>query len=78
MSRPFHRADFVRIAQLESEERDVDSPIDPPPRPRVGEIAVIVEEVADGIYLVERRTDDGRAIWTAEFLASELERVERL
>ena len=78
MAKPFHRADFVRIAQLESDERDVDSPVDPPPRPRVGEIAVIVEEVADGIYLVERRTDDGRAIWTAEFLASELERVERL
>jgi hypothetical protein len=78
MPKPFYSNDVVRIAHLESEERDVDSPIDPPPRPRVGEIAVIVEEVADGIYLVERRTDDGRPIWTAEFLVTELEQVEGL
>ena len=68
---------MVRVAHLESEERDVDSHADPPRQPRVGEIATIIDEVADGIYLVERCTDDGRTLWIAEFLASELEVVER-
>ena len=73
----FYRQDLVRIVHLESDDRDVDSSIDPPRQPRVGEIATIVEEVAEGIYLVERCTDDGRPLWTAEFLASELDLVER-
>ena len=74
---PFYRRDLVRIVHLETEDRDVDSSVDPPRQPRVGEIATIVDEVAEGIYLVERLTDDGRALWTAEFLASELELVQR-
>lgn len=73
----FYRQDLVRIVHLEADDRDVDSSVDPPRHPRVGEIATVVEEVAEGIYLVERSTDDGRPLWTAEFLASELELVER-
>ena len=73
----FLPADVVRVVQLEHDDRAVDSSIDPPPRPRIGETGAIVEEVADNIYLVERCTDDGRVLWTAEFLASELELVER-
>ena len=74
---PFLPADLVRVIQLEHPERDVDSSIDPPRQPRIGEIGIVIEEVADEIYLVERRTDDGRSLWMAEFLASELELVER-
>ena len=73
----FYPRDVVKVVHLEADDRDVDSSIDPPRQPRVGEIATIVEEVAEGIYLVERSTDDGRPLWTAEFLASELELVER-
>jgi hypothetical protein len=73
----FLPADRVRIVQLESDERDVDSSVHPPRQPRVGEIATVLAEVAEGIYLLERCTDDGHALWTAEFLASELELVER-
>lgn len=67
----------MRVLTLEGDERDVDSTVDPPQQPRVGEIGTIVDEVADGIYLVERSTDDGRTLWLAEFLASELELIER-
>ncbi len=73
----FYPKDLVRIAHLAGEGRDVDSPADPPAQPRVGETAMIVEEVAEGIYLVERCTDDGQSLWIAEFLASELELLER-
>jgi hypothetical protein len=73
----FLPADLVRVIQLEHPERDVDSSIDPPRQPRVGELGTVIEEVADGIYLVERRTDDGRSLWMAEFLAGELELIER-
>jgi hypothetical protein len=73
----FHPADVVRIVRLEAEARDVDGSADPPPQPRVGEMATVVEEVDDGIYLVERCTDDGRTLWVAEFLAAELELVDR-
>jgi hypothetical protein len=72
----FYRADRVRIVRLEAPERDVDGSTHPPPQPRVGEMGTIVEEVDDGIYLVERCTDDGRTLWIAEFLVSELERME--
>ena len=68
--------DQVRVIDLQSEDREVDSSVDPPQRPRVGEIGVIVDEVAEDIYLVERCTDDGRLLWVAEFLGSELEKIE--
>ena len=73
---PFLPRDRARVVNLEVEDRDVDSSVDPPQRPRIGEIGVIVEEVAEGIYLVERCTDDGRVLWVAEFLGSELEKIE--
>jgi hypothetical protein len=76
-SSPFYPADIVRIVRLESEEREVDGSAHPPPQPRVGEMGTVLEEVDDGIYLVERFTDDGRTIWVAEFLAAELELVDR-
>jgi hypothetical protein len=76
-SAPLYPADIVRIVRLEAEERDVDGSADPPPQPRVGETGTVVEQVDDGIYLVERCTDDGRTLWIAEFLAGELELVDR-
>ena len=66
----------MRVANLEEDDRAVDSSVHPPRQPRIGEIGTVVEEVAQGIYLVERSTDDGRVLWMAEFLASELERAE--
>lgn len=72
----FFPRDLVRIADLEEDDRAVDSSVDPPQEPRIGEIGTVVEEVAEGIYLVERCTDDGRVLWMAEFLASELQRAE--
>ena len=77
-SASFYPADIVRIVRLEADERDVDGSADPPPQPRIGETAAVIEEVDDGIYLVERCTDDGRTLWIAEFLAAELELVERM
>jgi hypothetical protein len=74
----FHPRDLVRIVRLEAEDRDVDGSSHPPPQPRVGEIATVVEEVEDGIYLVERCTDDGRTLWMAEFLSAELDLVQRV
>ena len=76
-SPPFYLADVVRIARLEADERDVDGSLDPPRQPRVGEIGTIVEQVDDDIYLVERCTDDGRTLWLAEFLGTELELIDR-
>jgi hypothetical protein len=73
----FFPADLVRIARLDATDRDVDSVGDPPSLPRLGDMARVVTQVDDDIYLVERTTDDGRSIWTAEFAASELELVER-
>jgi hypothetical protein len=75
---PFYPLDVVRIVRLEADEREVDGSSHPPPQPRLGEIATIVEEVDDGIYLVERCTDDGRTIWVAEFLENEIELVDRV
>jgi hypothetical protein len=74
----FYPADIVRIVRLEAEERDVDGSAEPPSQPRVGEIGTVVDEVGDGIYLVERCTDDGRTLWLAEFLAGELVLVDRV
>jgi hypothetical protein len=76
-SPPFYPSDLVRIARLEAEQRDVDGSAHPPPQPRLGEVGTVIEEVDDGIYLVERCTDDGRTIWIAEFLGAELELVDR-
>jgi hypothetical protein len=76
-SAPLYPADIVRIVRLEAEERDVDGSADPPPQPHVGETGTVVEQVDDGIYLVERCTDDGRTLWIAEFMAAELELVDR-
>ena len=73
----FLPADRVRIVQLEDDDRAVDSSLDPPRLPRLGETGTVLEEVADNVYLVERSTDDGRVLWVAEFLSSELELVER-
>ena len=67
----------MRIVRLETNGREVDGSSHPPPQPRVGETATIVEEVDDDIYLVERCTDDGRTLWIAEFLSGELELVSR-
>ena len=77
MASLFLPTDLVRVVHLEHDDRAVDSSVDPPPQPRIGETGAVVEEVADDIYLVERCTDDGRVLWLAEFLASELELVER-
>ena len=76
-SSPFYPADVVRIARLDADERDVDGPLDPPRQPRIGEIGTIIDQVGDDIYLVERCTDDGRTLWIAEFLGTELELVDR-
>jgi hypothetical protein len=76
-SSPLYPSDVVRIVRLEAEQREVDGSAHPPPEPRVGETGTIVAEVDDGIYLVERCTDDGRTIWVAEFLSGELELVSR-
>jgi hypothetical protein len=73
----FLPTDRVRVVRLEGDDRDVDSAVDPPQQPRIGDIGTVIEEVAEGIYLVERSTDDGRSLWIAEFLASELDLVER-
>ena len=72
----FLPADRVRVVHLEAHDRDVDSAVDPPRQPRIGDTGTVIAEVADGIYLVERCTDDGRSLWVAEFLASELGLVE--
>jgi hypothetical protein len=76
-SSPFYPADVVRIAHLEADERDVDGPLDPPRQPRIGEVGTIIDQVGDDIYLVERCTDDGRTLWIAEFLGTELELIDR-
>lgn len=76
-SAPFLPTDRVRVLRLEGDERDVDSSVDPPQQPRIGETGTVIDQVAEDIYLVERCTDDGRTLWLAEFLASELELVER-
>ena len=73
----FEIADRVRVVKLHEAERDVTSAWEEAPQPRVGEIATVVDDVGDGIYLVERTTDDGITAWLAEFGTDELELVER-
>jgi hypothetical protein len=69
--------DRVRIIRLREPERDVTSAFEIAPQPKVGELATIVDDVGDGIYLVERSTDDGVTAWLAEFERDELELVDR-
>ena len=69
--------DIVRVVRLHDPDRDVTSALEPAPRPRVGDIATVVDDVGDGLYLVERTTDDGVSAWLAEFTGDELELVER-
>ena len=73
----FEISDRVRLIRLHQKERDVTSAWEDAPQPRLGEIATIVDDVGDGIYLVERTTDDGICAWLAEFVADELELVDR-
>jgi hypothetical protein len=73
----FELADVVRVQQLTVPTREVDGPVAEPPQPRVGELGVVVGSLGDDLYLVEHATDDGRAVWMAEFLAGELVLVRR-
>lgn len=73
----FQRADDVRVVRLVVSRREVDGFAAEPPQPRVGEGGTVVECLGDDLYLVERATDDGRTLWLAEFLASELELIYR-
>lgn len=73
----FELYDIVRIARLLVPDREVDGSTAEPPQPTVGETGVVVTPLGDGVYLVERSTDDGRTRWMAEFLEAELELVER-
>ena len=69
--------DTVRLARLITDERDVTGTAAEPPQPRVGEIGTIVDDVGDGLYLVEQLTADGCTRWLAEFASEELQLVER-
>jgi hypothetical protein len=73
----FEISDTVRIVRLHEPERDVTSAFEDAPQPRIGEVATIVDDVGEGLYLVERSTADGVTAWLAEFLADELELVDR-
>ena len=73
----FEISDTVRVVRLHEPDRDVTSAFEEAPQPRIGEIATIVDDVGDGLYLVERATADGVTAWLAEFLADELELVDR-
>ena len=74
---PFEIDDSVRIVRLVEAEREVTGSTAEPPQPRVGEVGTVVDDVGDGIYLVERATADGQTRWLAEFAESELELVDR-
>ena len=69
--------DVVRIARLVHLSREVDGASAEPPQPRVGERGTVVDSLGDDLYLVERATDDGRALWLAEFHEGELELLDR-
>lgn len=72
----FEVLDTVRVVRLREPQREVTSAFEPPPQPRPGEVATVVEDVGDGLYLVERLTDDGMTAWLAEFGEDELELVD--
>jgi len=69
--------DTVRIVRLLTDERDVTGSAAEPPQPRAGEVGTVVDDVGDGIYLVEQLTADGYTRWLAEFAREELELVDR-
>jgi hypothetical protein len=69
--------DTVRVARLLVDERDVTGSAAEPPQPRVGEVGTVVDDVGDGLYLVEQLTADGYTLWLTEFAGEELELVER-
>jgi len=73
----FQLDDSVRVVRLLEFEREISGLAEHALPPRVGDVAAIVADVGEGIYVVESRTDDGVVRWTAEFVAEELELVER-
>ena len=73
----FEPTDVVLVQSLSVPDRVVDGPSAAPPQPHVGDIGTVVESLGDDLYLVERVTDDGQIVWTAEFHASELALLER-
>jgi len=73
----FEPRDSVRVARLLYPSRDVDGSSSEPPQPRVGQTATVVDTLGDGLYLVERATDDGLTLWLAEFHEVELELLNR-
>ena len=73
----FGIGDTVRVARLLVDEREVTGSAAEPPQPRVREVGIVVDDVGDGIYLVEQLTADGYTRWLAEFSDDELELVER-
>jgi hypothetical protein len=74
---PLRINDTVRIVRLAVDERDVTGSAAEPPQPRVGETGTVVDDVGDGLLLVERTTADGATQWLAEFALEELELVDR-
>ena len=77
-SENFEPHDSVRVARLLFPSRDVDGASAIPPQPRIGEKATVVDALGEGLYLVERATDDGRTVWMAEFHEAELELIDRV
>jgi len=73
----FQLDDAVRVIRLLEPEREVTGSSDPAPQPRVGDRAVVVADVGEGLYLLESRTDDGITLWMAEFAEEEVELIER-
>ena len=74
---PLQVYDTVRIVRLLVTEREVTGSSATPPQPHIGEEGDVVDDVGEGILLVEHVTADGLTIWLAEFLEDELELVAR-
>jgi hypothetical protein len=64
----------VRVARLlrPIDGRYLDSSLDPPPSPRIGETGCVVE-IVDTRILVEHVDGQGATIWLCEFDREELE-----
>jgi hypothetical protein len=77
-SASFQVRDTVRIVRLLVAEREVMGASAAPPQPHVGETGTVVEDVGEGLYLVEHVTDDGVTVWLAEFFGEELELLDRV
>jgi hypothetical protein len=73
----FQPDDSVRVVRLLEAEREVTGSSESPPQPRVGDSAIVVADVGEGLYLVEHATDDGVTLWMAELAADELVLVDR-